>query len=255
LEMSGNRRYLTLLCIAGLKNVHSFHVAGDCRDLLEGRSSWEGGDSWDMKAATMGSPHWNLLLEFDRPLKGLQVFNGELETEDMKQFKITPEKYLKYHTEPVDVNFLADYESNLQPAILQYINVNGKTHECKEGLGDGAGIQRSGGMVGRGGAQFRTNVDLATVDYPPTNVNSAGLFIKRGSSQVSCDSSKVCTRTNTLIFEKELTAADCPADALPEACDLLLGSGANRLSTCTTQNADKKALLTQFCYKTCFCTE
>merc|ERR1712243_504196 len=110
---------------------------------LEGRSSWEGGDSWDMKAATMGSQDWNLLLQFDRPLNGLQVYNGVMDTEDMKQFKIAPEKYLMHHKEPVDVNFLVKYGAGHPPAKLMYINVNGKTHFCKEGLGEATGNSRS----------------------------------------------------------------------------------------------------------------
>merc|ERR1712243_165472 len=130
---------------------------------LEGRSSWEGGDSWDMKAATMGSQDWNLLLQFDRPLNGLQVYNGVMDTEDMKQFKIAPEKYLMHHKEPVDVNFLVKYGAGHPPAKLMYINVNGKTHFCKEGLGEATGNSRSGRITGHGGAQFRGNkIVLAT---------------------------------------------------------------------------------------------
>jgi len=256
LEMSGNMFYHILLCLVGLKNMQAFHVAGDCHDLLEGRSSWEGGDSWGMKAATMGSPDWSLLLEFDRPLQGLQVYNGDMETEDMKQFKITPENYLKHHKGAVDVDFLVNYMANHPPAKLQYINVNGKTHYCKEGLGEGAGIPRSGRIPTRGGAQFRSVGTLETVSATGVTTSDHN-NIAEASSFVTCTDSVtegtfVCTKHSELKFETNVPKANCPKDVLPEACTLLMGAASSRdRAGCT--DTDTKAFLTKFCYNSCFC--
>jgi len=248
LEMSGNMLYHFTLCLVGLKNAHAFHVAGDCRDLLEGRSSWEGGDSWGMRAATMGSPDWNLLLEFDRPLQGLEVYNGAMETEDMKQFKIAPEKYLRHHQAPVDVNFLVDYGTDNPPAKLKYINVNGKTHNCKEGLGELSGNPRSGRLGGQR-PQFRTYVDGTVIEKKITRSDVVAKLNTDGTAEsrsvISCtaaDANQKCQRVNTLTFTvKEVT---CPQDLMPAACTMLGAA----LGGCVGD-----VFKTTYCYNTCFC--
>jgi len=260
LKMSGNILLHVTLCLVGIKNAHAFHVAGDCHDLLEGRSSWAGGDSWDMRAATMGSPDWNLLLEFDRPLQGLQVFNGAMETEDMKQFKIAPEKYLRHHKAPVDVNFLVNYGAGHPPAKLQYINVNGKTHFCKDGLGEPSGNPRSGRVTVQR-PEFRDDLTEETfplesplVDADFSEVPSTGTNTAESRSVVSCtqpsSGSSVCTKTNTLTFK--IGNVGCPPDVMPAACKMLgAGTGSGADAVCT--KADTKIFMRKFCYDTCFC--
>jgi len=261
LEMSGNMFCYILLCLVGLKNMQAFHVAGDCHDLLEGHSSWEGGDSWGMKAAAMGSPDWSLLLEFDKPLQGLQVYNGDMDTEDMRQFKIIPEKYLRHHTGPVDVYFLVKYKASHPPAKLQYINVNGKTHYCKEGLGEGASLPRSGRIPSRGIAQFRTQ-DIPKVNQDSIAASADHKWINAAESQVQCeenldnnnagDGTYTCTKTSILTFKETLGGATCPPDVFPTACGLFdFSTTAKRKTLCKTGNT--KDFMVKFCYKTCFC--
>jgi len=257
LEMSENMLYHILLCLVGLRNAHAFQVAGDCRGLLEGRSSWEGGDAWDMRAATMGSPDWSLLLQFDRPLQGLQVYNGVMETEDMKEFKIAPEQYLRHHKGPVDVNFLVNYEDRQTPANLKFINVNGKTHYCKGGLGEPTADARHGRITG---PQFRNDpadakLTSAIEDKLTQHIDTVYGEKAKAKSQVSCkkDSSAqtVCTRINTLVFEKAI-AGGCPDDLMPSACKALkAGHTDNAINGC--KKADWKEFMTKFCYNTCFC--
>merc|ERR1719348_63471 len=79
-----------------------------------------------------------------------------METVDMKEFKIMPEKFLRYHASPVDVNFLINYEAGLPLAKLRSINVNGRTHHCKEGLGELAGSARGRDNTGEGSPAFRS---------------------------------------------------------------------------------------------------
>jgi len=246
LEMSGNMLYCILLCLAGLKNGHAFQVAGDCSALLEARSSWQGGDSWDLRAATMGSPDWTLLIEFDRPLQGLEVYNGVMETADMKEFKITPEKYLKYHQAPVDVNFLVNYEASHPPAKLQYINVNGKTHYCKEGLGELPGKPRNARL----GPQPRTDqltvpFEKIIADGDKEHFGEAAEF----KSSISCTAAtpSVCTRTSSIIFKKQ--EANCPPDVFPETCALLAAPGETGCSA-PTQRRD---FMRKNCFTTCWC--
>jgi len=260
--MSGNILFHVTLCLVGVKNAHAFHVAGDCQDLLEGRSSWEGGDSWDIRAATMGSPDWNLLLEFDRPLQGLQVFNGAMETEDMKQFKIAPEKYLRHHKAPVDVNFLVNYGAGHPPAKLEYINVNGKTLFCKDGLGELSGNPRSGRVTGQP-PQFRDaavetvplELALANADFS-ADTTSTGTKTAKSKSVVSCtqaasaSSPASCTKTNTLTFE--IPGFTCPADVMPAACEML-GAGTTVNTEKVCEKTDTATFMKKFCYHTCFC--
>jgi len=237
-----------LLCLVGLSNTQAFHVAGDCRNLMEGLSSWEGGDSWGMKAATMGSSDWSLLLEFDRPLQGLQVYNGDMDSADMRQFKIKPEKYLKHHTGPVDVSFLVKYEAN-NPAKLNHINVNGKTHYCREDLGKLTGNPRSGRVPGRGGAQFRGTKQKQEKISTTGDVVISEKTIQEASTQIECaDDSTTCTKISKLIF-KDATFA-CPEDVFPDACKLL---GMKDTATKSTACGANEDFSLKFCYKSCFC--
>jgi len=248
LGMLANMYRRTLLCLVGLQVSQAFQVDGDCNAILEGLSIWQGGASWDVRAATLATSDWSLLFQFDRPLQGLQVYNGVMETGDMKKFKITPEKFLRYHVGPVDVSFLVNYEASLPPANLKSIKVNEKTLDCKEGLGDAKGRAITGRQASAGGQGSSPVPPAAKVPQEATPIENIVFpwFEHSGTthtatSSVTCTGT-LCKKTTVVTFIKDQPEACPPDDNV--LCPLYADD-------CTRTH--RAEWMRAHCFTTCFC--
>merc|ERR1711892_629016 len=111
---------------------------GGCHDLTEGWQAWEGGSSGSIRIKRKPTTHsaakdWALGLVFDKPLQGLDVFNGViLKEHQAKSFEIKPETWnarLSPGEETV-VNIKATYTPGSLPAHLEGVVIDGTYHSC-----------------------------------------------------------------------------------------------------------------------------
>merc|ERR1711935_467248 len=130
--------------------------SGDCAGIIEDWTSWMDGANWDIKADNVESTNWNIIIEFDKPLRGFQVSNGHMKQVNMTKFEITPEKYLRQHRNAIVFNFLIKYVENSPEPEMQYIKINGETHGC---LGESRKLDSYGTMKTQIGRQRAGSVN------------------------------------------------------------------------------------------------
>jgi len=112
----------------------TYHVG--CRDMTEAWQQWEGGAQGNIRVNR--KPHsapvdnWEMELVFNKPLAGLDVFNGVVDSHTGSKFKVVPAKWNRQLNPGQEtlVNVKATFTPGSEPAILESIQVNGKYHSC-----------------------------------------------------------------------------------------------------------------------------
>merc|ERR1711935_571220 len=165
---------------------------------------------------------------------------GQMETNDMTQFEIKPERYLRTHRDAIVVNFLIKYDEN-SPAKMQYINQNGETHRC---LGESRNVYSYStrtSEIGRPGPvsfpQLLSNVNSTVPCLDPDNCPSEEV-----SSSISC-SGGTCIKTDVFHISQ---SQGCPPDKLTWFCPFLK-------ETCLVP--ERAEWMKFHCFETCFCSE
>lgn len=216
---------------------------GDCSPLIEKWASWGTGASWNIRYLPGSSNEKPILIEFDRPLSSLDVFNGEMETSDMSIFKITPDQYQK-DKDPLKVvhNFLIKYDPSSSPAFIKSIEIDGKKTSCNGGNGKRTDktkmkyltAKRSG--VHTNDAQERSQ----SSDSPSTCNGSQGCADHNVTSSTACKG-----RTCKSSFIYHITHNnDCVPDKSPLLCPFMKDS-------CLL--SDRIDWMRFNCFSTCYC--
>lgn len=75
---------------------------------------------------------WELELVFNKPLAGLEVFNGVVDSHTGSKFKVVPAKWNRQLNPGQEtlVNVKATFTPGSEPAVLEGLQLNGKYHSC-----------------------------------------------------------------------------------------------------------------------------